>query len=175
MWYVFVRDLRFFQCNMILYHLNIFFLLVILTLSAFLAFLFIWYINNYHRMRTFLGSSLMAQLIKKQATMRKTQVWSLGWECQPTPVFLPGESLGQRSQVDTVVHGITELDPTERLTLYFHFRTFLKIKIFILKFFCDVTGEPCSLKCSPYYYIKYFSSFTFIILCHCLFIFFHSC
>ena len=37
--------------------------------------------------------------------MQKTQVWSLGWEdplekgMQPTPVFLPGKSHGQRSLV----------------------------------------------------------------------------
>ena len=105
----------FFQCNIILYHLNIFFLLVIL--SAFLAFLFILYINNYHRIRTFLGSSLMAQLVKKQATMQETQAWSLGWECQPTPMFLPGESLGQRSGWTIVVQGMAESDTTERLTL----------------------------------------------------------
>ena len=35
----------------------------------------------------------------------------------PTPVFLPGESPGQRSLVGYTVHGATESDTTERLTL----------------------------------------------------------
>jgi len=40
--------------------------------------------------------------------------WRKEW--LPTPVFLPGEFHGQRSLVATV-HGVTELDMTERLTL----------------------------------------------------------
>ena len=41
--------------------------------------------------------------VKNFPAMQETQVQSLGWEdpleWQPTPVFLPGESLGQRSLV----------------------------------------------------------------------------
>ena len=39
--------------------------------------------------------------------------WRRKW--QPTPIFLPGKSHGQRSPVATV-HGVTELDTTERLS-----------------------------------------------------------
>ena len=40
--------------------------------------------------------------------------WKREWP--PTPVFLPGESHGQRSLVDP--WGCKELDATERLTLF---------------------------------------------------------
>ena len=45
----------------------------------------------------------MAQLVKNLPEMQETWIQSLGWEdpwrrkWQPTPVFLPGESHGQRS------------------------------------------------------------------------------
>ena len=48
---------------------------------------------------------LVAQLVKNLPAMQETQVQSLGWgdpwrrKWQPTPVFLPGESQGQRSLV----------------------------------------------------------------------------
>ena len=50
-------------------------------------------------------ASLVAQLVKNPPAMQETWVQSLGWEdpleeaMQPTPVFLPGESHGQRSLV----------------------------------------------------------------------------
>ena len=49
--------------------------------------------------------SHMAQMVTHLPTTQKTQVGSLGWEdpwrrkWQPTPVFLPVESHGQRSLV----------------------------------------------------------------------------
>ena len=43
--------------------------------------------------------------------------WRRKW--QPTPVFLPGESQGRRSQVGCRLWGRTEPDTTERL--HFHF------------------------------------------------------
>ena len=48
---------------------------------------------------------MVAQMVKNLPTMQETGVWSLGWEdpleegTAPTPVFLPGESHGQRSLV----------------------------------------------------------------------------
>ena len=48
-------------------------------------------------------ASLVAQLVKNLPAAQETQVWFLGWEdplekeWQPTPVFLPGESHGQRT------------------------------------------------------------------------------
>ena len=53
--------------------------------------------------------------------MQETPVLSLGWEdpwrrkLQPTPVFLPGESHGQRSLVGYSAWGCKDLDVTERL------------------------------------------------------------
>ena len=41
--------------------------------------------------------------------------WRRAW--QPTPVFLPGESLGQRSLAVYSPWGCKELDMTEQLTL----------------------------------------------------------
>ena len=47
----------------------------------------------------------VAQRVKSLPAMRETQVQSLGWEdplekqMQPTPVFWPGKSHGQRSLV----------------------------------------------------------------------------
>ena len=40
-----------------------------------------------------------------------------GRKRQPTPVFLPGKSHGQRSLVGYTVHEVAESDTTERLTL----------------------------------------------------------
>ena len=48
----------------------------------------------------FFGASLLTQMVKNLHAMQETQVLSLGipWrrKWQPTPVFLPGESHGQR-------------------------------------------------------------------------------
>jgi len=57
-------------------------------------------------------ASLVAQAVKNSPAMRETRVCSPGqempWrrEWQPIPVFLPGESHGQRSLVG--VHGVTK-------------------------------------------------------------------
>ena len=57
--------------------------------------------KNYCKKR----ASLVAQTVKKTPAMQEIQVQSLGGEdpleeaWQPTPVFLPGESQGQRSLV----------------------------------------------------------------------------
>ena len=64
-------------------------------------------------------ASLVAQLVKNLPVMQETWVQSLGWEepwrreWQPTPVFLPGESHGQRSLVGYSPWGRKELDMTE--------------------------------------------------------------
>ena len=53
--------------------------------------------------------------------MQEMQVQSLGWEdpqrkkWQPTPIFLPGKSHGQRSLVGCSPWGHKELDTTERV------------------------------------------------------------
>ena len=64
-------------------------------------------------------ASLVAQLVKNLPVMQETWVQSLGWEepwrreWQPTPVFLPGESHGQRSLVGYSPWGRKEWDMTE--------------------------------------------------------------
>ena len=67
---------------------------------------------------------MVAQAVKNLPAMQETQemqIQSLGWEdplerkWQPTPVFLPGESHGQRSLVDNSSWGCTESDTTKRL------------------------------------------------------------
>ena len=60
-----------------------------------------------------------------QATL-ETRVPSLGWEdplrraWQPTPVFLPGESPGQRSLAGYSPYGCKESDTTEQLSTAQH-------------------------------------------------------
>ena len=67
-------------------------------------------------------ASLVAQTVKKLPSVWETWVhpWfrKIPWRrnYQPTPVFLPGESHGQRSLVGYSLHGPKELDTTERLT-----------------------------------------------------------
>ena len=64
----------------------------------------------------------MAQLVKNLPAMRETQVrcWvgKIPWrrKRQLTPVFLPGESRGQRSLVGYSPQGRKALDVTERLS-----------------------------------------------------------
>ena len=61
-------------------------------------------------------------LVKNLPAMRETWVRSLGWEdplegsWQPTPVFSPGESHGQRSLVGYSPWGHKESDMTEQLS-----------------------------------------------------------
>ena len=64
----------------------------------------------------------MAQSVKNPPAMQETWVQSLGQEdpleevWQPTPVFLPGESHGQRSLVGYSPRGCKEFNTTERLS-----------------------------------------------------------
>jgi len=64
-------------------------------------------------------ASLVAQTVKTLTAMRETWVRFLGWEdprkraWQPTPVFLPGESHGQRSLGGYCPWGPKALDMTE--------------------------------------------------------------
>ena len=68
-------------------------------------------------------ASLVAQMVKNLPAMQKTHsdswvekiLWRKEW--QPTPVFLPGKSHGQRSLVRYSPWGWKELDTTEQLTL----------------------------------------------------------
>ena len=60
----------------------------------------------------------MAQTVKNLPAMQETWVLSLGWEDpleegMATPVFLPGESYGQRSLVGYSPRGHKESDTTD--------------------------------------------------------------
>ena len=74
--------------------------------------------NMYRHIKAF----LMAQKVKKLPAMQETGVWSQGLEdprtWQPIPVFLPGESHGQRSLVGYSPWGCKESDTTEQLSTY---------------------------------------------------------
>ena len=65
------------------------------------------------------GASLVTQMVKNPPAVQEAQVQSLGWEdllkkgMATTPVFLPGESHGQRSLVGYSPWGRKELDMTE--------------------------------------------------------------
>ena len=67
----------------------------------------------------FLMASLVAQMVKNPPAMQEMWVRSLGWEdswrreWQPTPVFLSGESHGQRSLAGYSPWGYKESDTTE--------------------------------------------------------------
>ena len=62
---------------------------------------------------------LVAQMGKSLPAMQETQVQSLGWENSlrkkwpPTPLFLPGESHGQRNLVDYSPWGRKESDTAD--------------------------------------------------------------
>ena len=63
-------------------------------------------------------ASLAAQMVKNPPVMQQIWVWPLGWEDSleegdPTPVFLPGESHGQRLLVGYSLWGHKELDMAE--------------------------------------------------------------
>ena len=98
--------------------------------------------------------------------------WRRKW--QPSPVFLPGESHGQRRLVGYSLRGRKDLDTTEQLTLFFlnftkgtcqalfqGWRVFLMISPGHILFICVITPLSCeNLKvqkcrfknkiCSPY-------------------------
>ena len=70
-----------------------------------------------------LVASLMAQMVTNLLAMQETRskfwVGKIPWrrEWQPTPVFFPGETRGQRSLAGYSPWGCKESDMTERLTL----------------------------------------------------------
>ena len=71
----------------------------------------------------------MAQWVKNPPATQKTQeMWvqflgqqdPLGEKWQPTPVFLPGESHGQRNLADYSPKGRKESDTTEQLNTHIY-------------------------------------------------------
>ena len=71
------------------------------------------------------GAFLMAQWVKKLRIIQETQMWFDHWfgkipwrrKWQPTPVFVPRDSHGQRSLVGYRPWGHKELDMTEQLSM----------------------------------------------------------
>ena len=67
----------------------------------------------------------VAQMVKNLPAMPEIQVQSLGWEDpwrreqQPTPVFLPGESYGERTLAGYRLWGHKESDTTKITTTQF--------------------------------------------------------
>ena len=76
-----------------------------------------WHLN------ALVWTSLVAQMIKNPPAMQETWVWSLGLEnplengMATTPVFLPGESHGQRSLAGCSLWDRKESITTERVAL----------------------------------------------------------
>ena len=76
-----------------------------MTVGLFLVGL-IFFTKNCFSTSSSVGASLVAQMVKNLPAMQETLVQSLGSEdpwrrkWQPTPVFLPRESHGQRSLAD---------------------------------------------------------------------------
>ena len=89
--------------------------------------------------------SLVSQILKESACDPSVRMILWRWEWQPTPVFLPGESHGQRSLMGYSPWGSKELNITEQLT---HTHTF----IYFLKF------SKKSLECLLLYANTYNSS-----------------
>ena len=61
-------------------------------------------------------------MVKNLSTVQEAWIMKISWRraWQPTPVFWPGESHGQRSLAECSPRGHRELDTTERLTLSPH-------------------------------------------------------
>ena len=72
---------------------------------------------------------------------RKTP-WSRKW--QPTPVFLPGKSHGQRSQVG-YIHGVTKSQTQLSARTHTHTHTHVNIKTLALKKIYYFKKTVCAL------------------------------
>ena len=85
----------------------------------------VWYLENNKLLLWVVvmsGASWVAQTVKNMSAVRGPsfdpwfeKIWRREW--QPTPVFLPGKSHGQRSLVGHSPWGLKESDTTEQLTL----------------------------------------------------------
>ena len=62
------------------------------------------YASRYNNVARIIRASLVAQTVKNLPVIQETWLRSLGWENPlekgPSPVFLPGESHGQRRLAD---------------------------------------------------------------------------
>ena len=101
--------------------------------------------------------------------MQETPVQSLGWKFpwrrkwQPTPVFLPGKSYGQRSLVGYSPWGCKESDTTERLNNSNSNNTPDTIPKILNKFLSFVFLFKCCFNFSLYYFIQLIFSLMYLI------------
>ena len=97
--------------------------------------------------------------------MQETRVWFLGQkdslekEWQPTPIFLPGESPGQRSLAGYSPWGCKESDTTEQLTHTVRYSSIIicflgtKPSLFIVQVSCPLL---CFVSSFPRYWVTFF-------------------
>ena len=77
----------------------------------------------------------MAHMVKNLPSTQETQIQSLGWEdprrrkWQPTPVFLPGKSHGERSLAGHSAWGRKESDPTEHTHHRAHAKSLSRVQL----------------------------------------------
>ena len=94
-----------------------------------------------------IGDLLVVQTVKNLPAMQETRVWSLcredplEKEWQPTPLFLPGKSHGQRTLAGYNSWGRKDWDMTERLTvllLLTFYWVFTMCQILVLRVSCGL-------------------------------------
>ena len=85
--------------------------------------------------------------------MQYLAITELNWrrKCQPTPVFLPGESQGQRSLVGCRLWGPTESDMTEVTQQHCSQRTYFVFFFNLLRFILRLRLITCGLCCRMFH------------------------
>ena len=125
-------------------YLNIYLIYFIYHIYIYIHYIYTHYTHTHTRtcMRS-PGGSDSKESICNSGDLSLIQVGKIPWrrKWQPTPVFLPGESHGQRSLVCYSPWGRKESDMTEWLilTLYMHTCTHTHTHIHLVCF----SGEPC--------------------------------
>ena len=85
-------------------------------------------------------ASLVAQLVKNPPAMQETWVQFLGWEkCPGEGKDYPLRYSGLENSIDSIVHGVTESDTTERLSLSLSFTADITISAgeYVLIYLCN--------------------------------------
>ena len=83
-------------------------------------------------------------MVRSQPAVQDSQIQSLGckilWrrKWQPTPLFLPGESHGQRSLAGYSPRGLKETDTSEPLSVPLHVMIFKSKLTIIIKFSLNI-------------------------------------
>ena len=91
----------------------------------------IWTLGIWVGLSSWIGASLVAQMVKNLSAMQETHVQSRGWEdplekeMATHSSILPGKSLGQRSLAGYSPWDCKELDMTEWLTLSLSFSSWI--------------------------------------------------